>query len=340
MIAAEKPNMCGWGTGMEDGLLSGGPMLLAALARWDASGGADAKAESAAKAIFKGLVNCAEVSGIPGFLARAIHPGDMKSFYPCSSRDQYTLFVYSFWRTYSHPLAERLGWRPVIERILAHVAAYCRRTVTRTNGWQLARVDGRTPLVCKMWTDDTIGKPDGRGSVDYGDIYPHEVTRLPMIYLAAWSVTGDAQWKHEYEKYVDDAIRMNERPDPASERAFALMQMQVANRLIYDVEKDAVRKAKLLKIMQDRAKWVTMISSPRARMDQLFASKHKFHGRETGERMLVQALCPGWVVTHKQNDIFRENVMRFDLSVRFWFPPTPALWYYWEHCRGGKDTNK
>lgn len=336
MIAREEPNMCGWGTGMEDGLLSGGPMLLAALARWDASGGKDVKAEESARKIYKGLANCAEISGVPGFLARAIHPGDMKSFYPCSSRDQYTLFVYSFWRAYSHPLAEKNGWRPVIRRILADVAAYCRRTVTKENGWQLGRVDGKKPLVCKMWTDDVVGKPDGRGSVDFGDIYPHEMTRLPMIYLAAWSVTGDAQWKAEYEKYADDAIRMNECHDPASERAFALMQMQVANRLIYEIEDNSERKARLLKIMQDRAKWVALVSSPSVRMDDLFARKDKFYGREIGERMLVQSLCPGWKVSPSERKIFVKNVMRTDFADRLYFPPATMLWYYWAHERLGE----
>ena len=331
MIANEKPNMCGWGTGMEDGLLSGGPMLLAALARWDASAGKDTKAETAAKQMFRGLVNCAEISGVPGFLARAIHPGDMKSFYPCSSRDQYTLFVYSFWRAYSHPLAEKNGWKPKIRRILADVAAYCRRTVTKESGWQLARVDGKKPLVCKMWTDDIKGKPDGRGSVDFGDIYPHEITRLPMIYLAAWSVTGDAQWKVEYEKYADAAIRMNENPDPASERAFALMQMQVANRLIYEVDDNPMRRKKLLDIMRGRARWVALVSSPSVRLDELYAVGHKFYGREIGERMLVQSLCPGWKVSQSERNIFVKNVLRSDFTKCLYFPPATMLWYYWEN---------
>ena len=269
-IARAYPNVCGWNTGMEDGLLSGGPLLLAALARIDAGNGRDVEAERLARRVFHGLMTCAEVSGVPGFLARAVSPVDGKSFYTSSSRDQYTLFVYAMWKAYRHPFAVKEGWQVPIVRTLVNVASFCERTVRRENDWSLVRSDGGVARVSKMWTDDVKSrKSDGRGSVDFGGIYPHEMARLPMVYAAAWDVSGNGHWQEQYEKLADDAIDMSEIRDPASEKVFALLQMQVSLRLMYDVERNKTRRARLKKIMTDRTKWALLVSCPRARMETL-----------------------------------------------------------------------
>lgn len=375
-IARHYPNVCGWCTGMEDGLLAGGPLLLAALARIDARGGRDEAAEAVARRVFRGLMSCAEVSGVPGFLARAVSPFDGKSFYPSSSRDQYTLFVYAMWRTFRHPFAAKEGWKPRIARVLADVAAFCERTVTKGNGWSLTRADGGEARVSKMWTDDVRSRrSDGRGSVDFGGIYPHEMARLPMIYAAAWDVTGDGHWRERYEKYADDAIDMSELRDPASERVFALLQMQVSLALLYEIERDVSRRSRLERIMAGRTKWALLVSCPRRRMDELFrVAEDEFYRpypdwrklpmrplgrigtgalaregmipvqpearkavwsyvRETGERMMMQILCPGWRISDADERGFAEDMSRVDFSRPCWTAPAIALWYYWERQR-------
>lgn len=372
-IARHYPNVCGWCTGMEDGLLAGGPLLLAALARIDARGGHDEAAEAVARRVFRGLMTCAEVSGVPGFLARAVSPFDGKSFYPSSSRDQYTLFVYAMWRAFRHPFAAKEGWKPRIAKVLADVAAYCERTVTKENGWSLKRADGGAARVSKMWTDDVRSRTsDGRGSIDFGGIYPHEMARLPMIYAAAWDVTGDRHWRGEYEKYADDALDMSELRDPASERVFALLQMQVSLSLLHEVERNESRRARLMRIMTDRTKWALLVSCPRKRMNELFRSAESelyepypdwrklllrplekigtgalareelfpvqpearkavwAYVRETGERMMMQVLCPGWRISDADERGFAEDLSRVDFSRPCWTAPAIALWYYWE----------
>lgn len=358
-IAARYPNPCGWNTGMEDGLLNGGPMLLAALARLDASGGADAEAERAARAVYRGLMRCATVSGVSGFLARSISPTDRRSIYPSSSRDQYTLFVYSMWRTWAHPFAARAGWCEEIRKTLSDVAAYCEKTVVASNDWSILRSDGGVPVVSKMWVDDPRS---GKG------LRPHEASRLPMMYAAAWSVTGDPHWRALYERYADDAIRMSQRPD-AEAGLFAYLQMNAANRLLYEVDTNGMRRAAYGRLLTDATK--RALEGGRSRIERLYAAaqpalyapfgdwrkspmtsygeigegaarlkvlKPSFPPdreaawwcvREMGERMVVQMLCPGWTISEQDRRDFSRDMSRIDFAQPSWTPPVHALWYYW-----------
>lgn len=87
------------------------------------------------------------------------------------------------------------------------------------------------------------------------------MARLPMIYAAAWDVAGDGHWREQYEKYADDAIDMSELQDPASERVFALLQMQVSLALLHEVERDVSRRSRLERIMAGRTKWALLDGS-------------------------------------------------------------------------------
>lgn len=241
------PNPCGWGTGMEDSVLCGGPMLLAAMRRWEVTG--DAEAADFAHELLKGLFTCAEISGVRGFLARSISPRDGKSFYTNSSRDQYTLFVYALWRFRASRLATPAE-RAKIEKLLVDVAVYCEKCVTPENGYMLLRSDGGRSLVCCMWADDPEEKqPDG-------GLEPHEVTRLVMFYAAAYAVSGDRHWRDMELCYADKAIRVA-RTWKAKCRGFvngfALFQTQCARRLLWECESDAARKEAYLEILRDGA---------------------------------------------------------------------------------------
>ena len=87
-IQADYPNACGWGTGMEDSLLSGGSAADALLALYRATGNKAIK--PMLDELFCGLFACAEADGDSGFAARSLSPDDGKSYYSNSSRDQYT----------------------------------------------------------------------------------------------------------------------------------------------------------------------------------------------------------------------------------------------------------
>ena len=81
-----------------------------------------------------------------------------------------------------------------IAALLADVAGLMLKNVTPENDWNFLQADGSPDPrgICKMW----------------GEVYPHEAARLPMIYAAAWEVTGDGKWKELYERYIDKALEM------------------------------------------------------------------------------------------------------------------------------------
>ena len=89
-VAADFPNPCGWGTGMEDCMLNAGSAL-----------------DILCKLIPDPLVSARGVQGIalcceghhrPGFVARGMTPTDEPRCYSNTSRDQLTLAVYGLWR--------------------------------------------------------------------------------------------------------------------------------------------------------------------------------------------------------------------------------------------------
>ena len=91
-IARIFPNPCGYSTGMEDCMLSGGTMIDVCLIKYERDG--DEEAAIFAKKLVKGLLKCAFSAKTEGFLPRGVCPADGKSHYPDSSRDQYTLFAF------------------------------------------------------------------------------------------------------------------------------------------------------------------------------------------------------------------------------------------------------
>jgi len=251
-IAVQKPNPCAWGVGLQDCVFNGVPLLLASLQAGD---------RDRALATYRGLKRCAEVSGVPGFIARGVSPEDGKGYYINSSRDTFTLFVYGMWRLYRHPFADAKT-KAEIARLLTDVARYTERCVVAKNGYALLRSDGKPGLVCQMWVADPKIEPiigsDGWGN--YRGLCPHEALRVPMFYAAAHAVSGDAHWREMELRYADDGIRMAEGPVGDNVRGSVLDQMQVSQRLLWECETNQVRKARYAQLLDRCAvmaeKWV------------------------------------------------------------------------------------
>lgn len=224
-IALRLPNPCGWGGGMEDSVINGGVALDMYIDRGNSV---------MARKIFTGLAGCAAIAGVPGFVARSISPRDGKSFYPESSRDQYTHFVYGLWEYFNSPLAGAEE-KKEISGLLAEVAGFCEEHVTEANGWTLPRADFGTPRssVCKLW-----------------HVAPHEAARLPMFYAAAWAVTGDSHWFDMYRRYASEAAEACNNLGCRSYHSYALLQMMCSCRLIYAVEPDAALGAGYARAME------------------------------------------------------------------------------------------
>lgn len=241
-VARNEPIATGWNTGMEDGVLNGCPLILAAMARKD---------KRAVELLVPGVLRCATISSVPGFLARSILPADGRSHYVNSSRDQYTLFVYTMWR-YANSDFCSPGRRAEIVRIVTDIARFTRRCVRKEHGYDILREDGKQGIVCTMWMDNPWGPlvTNAVGRVGRGNVLAHEVGRLPMIYAAAYALTGDKAWRECELEVADAALRIQEFDPLKSYQGFMFLQMQVSQRLLWECESDPGRRARYLKMLR------------------------------------------------------------------------------------------
>lgn len=235
-INASVPNPCGWGTGMEDSSLNGGTALDALVAAYELTG--DGRIKTYTDSILRGLLRCAADEKNRGFIARSVSPFDGKSHYIESSRDQYTHWIYGALRLYDSPLCDG-EQKSEIRRVLRAVADKCIREVVPENGYHMTRADGGVGLVGKMW----------------GGVGAHESLRLPMFYLAAYYVTGEALYKEEYLKYVDCALQDSLSHKPETMRCYCSLQMQCSLMTVYRYDTDENRRGKALEIMRKNAEY-------------------------------------------------------------------------------------
>ena len=229
-VRRQHPNECGYGTGMEDGMISAGVMLSLIVDRYAVT--KDEALRAKAEAVFKGIQRCATAHGEPGFVARAVCHEDLKSIYPNSSRDQYTHAVHGLWLYHRSPLCGTETKR-AIAKILAAIADRMTRNVIPKNDFDSLRVDGSR---------------DKRGISRMWQVKGHEAERLPMIYAAAWDVTGDKTYFERYQHYLRPAIEQSKSVE-TWQPTYALLQMQISLELLAALEKDAELKEKMHAVM-------------------------------------------------------------------------------------------
>ena len=244
-IEACCPNPCGWGTGMEDSVLNGGSFLEAIISRYQVT--KEPFLLKQATDIYEGLKTCATVSKQRGFLARSVSPIDGKTHYINSSRDQYTHAIYAF-LAYRNSEMSTAVQKEEIKDILVSFAEKAEHDVTKENQYSLLREDGKPALVCAMYDE-------GNHSV-----MRHEVHRLPMFYMAAWAVSGDAHWWDKYIEYRDWALdyaeTFSENDLKPYHWCYALLQMQYSVKVLYDYETDATYKERYAKLLRKVASFM------------------------------------------------------------------------------------
>lgn len=230
-IAAQFPNPCGWGTGMEDSMLISGSVVEVLALRHRLLG--DPSAAARAEKVIAGIHLCSHIHGRSGYLVRSVSPRDGRSCYINTSRDQLTLAVYGAWRFLKAFPAASPAARAMAREVLVDIASYCEKTLSPDNGFNLLRLDGRPgdPDICSMWGENARA---------------HETMRLPMIYAAAWDITGDPHWEGLYRRYAEPGIELNLRPDPHHwwwDIEFS--QMQLSLRLVYEVEPEGALRSRV-----------------------------------------------------------------------------------------------
>ncbi|TWT60677.1 hypothetical protein [Rubinisphaera italica] len=233
-VRRQYPNPCGYGTGMEDGMILGGAMLSIITDMYAVT--KDDSLRENARHVYSGVRLCATVHGVPGFLARNVCRDDCKSVYINSSRDQYTHGVHGLWKFYRSPLSDDVT-KGEIRNILAAVADRMIQFVTPENDYDFCRADGqRCPLgICRMW-----------------NVQAHEAARLPMIYAAAWDVTADEKYYRQWRMYVAKAVHQSDNPDK-NIPAYAILQMQCSLELLYQMETDEDLKTQINQVMHHLA---------------------------------------------------------------------------------------
>jgi hypothetical protein len=312
-IQRQYPNECGYDTGMEDGMISAGVMLSLIVDRYAVT--KDEALRERALDVFKGMRLCATAHGVPGFLARAVCAEDLESIYPNSSRDQYTHAVHGLWLYAGSPLC-RPETREEIASILSGIANRMTRNVIPENNYDSLRADGTRDMrgISRMW-----------------NVQGHEAARLPMIYAAAWDVTGKQEFHHLYRKYLAAAVEQsiavrNGQP------TYALLQMQASLELLSALERDEHLKEKMHQIMvmvasqcATRARSaaqraenldLTMLCT-NWRTDEGLSSEGRYRPvwyciRESGEAAIAQLMVKGARFPETQRQHLHQSIGRLD----------------------------
>jgi hypothetical protein len=175
--ALGKPNAIGWWSPIEDGPMFTGLYLPAACERARRSGSAEDKAK--ARRLAQGLMKCASVSDVPGFIARGVGT-DGRCHYPLGSDDQTHPWFLGL-HAYCMSGIPSDAWRREIIAKMREVA-----DVLEGNGW-------RCPA-------DGAFKGDFRGGYT-GHLFRDAVRYLHLLKIMR-EVTQDLVWQERYEKAV------------------------------------------------------------------------------------------------------------------------------------------
>jgi hypothetical protein len=345
------PNPCGWYTGMEDSDINGGIMLDATLERIEITG--DRSLIRYIDILYDGLMLNTKVSEQKGFLARAVSPFDRKSHYMNSSRDQYTHWIFGMTHYYDSDLCtdER---REEIRNALTSFAEKAEKDVTEENDMSLTREDGKPALVCRMKGEKVVW---------------HETNRLPMFYLAAYHVSGDSHWLDMYKKEREWALDKAEKIEFSMDffkGVFALMQMQLSLRLLYNYDTDEgyrVRYKNLMKRVAEATEPYIFVSLEKLKgypdptkvtpwrevPDEFREMTRVSHGyevnmhnvylttgvdyhtllRNASEGLIAQNLCPDFKIKMEQEEAFGKVASLIDFSKTFNYFPVLFCGAYW-----------
>ena len=177
--ASGKPNAIGWWSPIEDGPMFTGLYLPAACERARRSGNAVDKAN--ASRLMQGLIKCASVSDVPGFIARGIG-SDGECHYPLGSDDQ------------THPWF--LGLHAYFT---SGLATEDERKLIATKVKEVAEVLETTAWKCPC---DGAFKGDFRGGFK-GHLFRDAVRYLFML-RAMHDITREPVWLDRYHKALGE----------------------------------------------------------------------------------------------------------------------------------------
>lgn len=230
-----KANPNGYSTGMEDGMIIGGIMMCAVLDKYEMT--KDPSLKKFADAIARGMARCALSSKARGFVARAVSVSDGRSFFPSTSRDQYTHCVHGLYKYFKSPLATAEDKKLAAE-ICAAVADRMLENVKPETNYDALNADG---------------SPSTRGLSRMWKVDPHEAARLPMIYAVASFMTGDEKYGREYKKYAAEAVAQSKNFSRKM-APWAQLQMQASLEVLRDFAETDAQREEIAGIMREVSK--------------------------------------------------------------------------------------
>ncbi|PAW78796.1 MAG: hypothetical protein B9S32_05285 [Verrucomicrobia bacterium Tous-C9LFEB] len=180
-----KPNALSWWTPIENGPFFSGLYLDAIVRRWKLTGSEVDRAK--AKRLADGLILCASVSEIPGFVARGV-AADGKSHYALGSDDQTGPWFYGLWR-YVRSGAATGEEKKRVEKKMVEVAE-----ALRANHWFLP-------------ADPIGGIKPGQTRGSFHDSEYRGTTRLLFITRILFEITGDKVWQQAYEEALSETFK-------------------------------------------------------------------------------------------------------------------------------------
>lgn len=222
-IGMSFPNPCGYGTGMEDGMINGALALFACLSinRYVQ----DHELQQFIHCLVLGLQSVA-MQGKDGFLPRAVCPIDGKSHYIDSSIDQYTMFFYSAY-IYTHCALCTKEENLNFQKILTKICRRAEKNVVKETGYDMLREDGGESKVTKFWGDKTY---------EFAAF-----CRLPMMYLLTYALTKDLHWYDKYREIRDASlVGMSNFEEPW--HLYVFQQMECSLIVLRDLEDDPFYK--------------------------------------------------------------------------------------------------
>lgn len=312
-VERQFPNPCGYGTGMEDCMISAGVMMTAVLNRYKCDKYKEGPRR--AKSIFLGIERSVQSLPGEGFVARGYSPFAPKLFYFNSSRDQVTHAVMAMWEYYRSGLPDK-RIKARIRRSIRDVADRMRRNVTPENDFDFLQADGSpcTYKICKM-----------------EQVQPHEAARLAMIYAAAWDVTGDEVYHHLWREKIPSAAHGSLHPG-AGTATYGLLQMQESIALLMTLEQDtALRRtfleasseaselvfSRIPRLEGDRDKFDLSVLVPDWRKVGGLVDPYRrvwYYTRECGEVLMTMLRDPNLFYPAKAESFMRDTLSRIDFA--------------------------
>ena len=174
-----KPNAIGWWSPIENGPMFTGIYLHAIVERARRTGAAADKEQ--ARKLAQGLLKCASVSEVPGFVARGVG-ADGKCHYPLSSDDQ------------MHPWF--LGLQAYL---LSDIPTAAERTVLVAKVKEVAEV-----LQANDWRVPCDGAFKGEFRGGFKGEHFRDAARYVYLLRATYEMTGDAVWLERYRRALDE----------------------------------------------------------------------------------------------------------------------------------------